>query len=356
MLNRRSFFGHRWNRRFSKHGPAAAIGIGAGLAAAVLFMLASRGTLATAALANLSPLPVMIAVLGFGVIAGAASVLSAMITVAALVYAQQSFGHIDAAALAGLIFALFLGMPAFWLSLLSVLSRAKGSPNWVVTTRVGSFFAREYCPIERVIAYAASICATIGVAMAIYVVDVYGGFDTAVQKLSAEIAPYVERMINPKVQLPAGADVHYLAKLTLLSAAPAAAAGSLVMLMLDLWLAGRIVQLSGQLPRQLRLPQAYLLVFGACAIAGPFLSGLPGLILIIVAATIGVAFALTGLAAVHHLTRGMAFRIPLLTLVYIGLAFPPAWLFVVLSLLAAGIAETAFSLRDRKDRALLRKK
>jgi hypothetical protein len=89
---------------------------------------------------------------------------------------------------------------ALWLSLLSVLSRAKGSPNWVVTTRVGSFFAREYCPLERVLSHAASICAAIGVAIAIYVINPYGGFDLALDKLSAEIAPFVDRMMNPKVR------------------------------------------------------------------------------------------------------------------------------------------------------------
>ena len=62
------------------------------------------------------------------------AVVSATFTVSALFYAQEKFGNLDMAALAGLTFALFLGLPALWLSLLSVLSRVKGSPNWVVTT------------------------------------------------------------------------------------------------------------------------------------------------------------------------------------------------------------------------------
>jgi hypothetical protein len=345
-------------RRFLKQAPTVALGIGAGIAAAILFSLAGRATLFTMTLANLSPLPIMIAMLGFGSIAGAASVVSATLTVAALFYAEQKFGHLDEAALAGLIYALFLGLPALWLSLLSVLSRAKGSPNWVVTTRVGSFFAREYCPLERVLSYAASICAAIGVAIAIYVTNLYGGFDVALDKLSAEIAPFVDRMMNPKVQLPAGVDAAYVAKTMVLSAAPAVGGGSLLTLMLNLWLGGRVAQLSGKLPRpwpdiarELRLPQTYLLVFGAAAVIGPALGGLPGLILIIVAATLGVGFALDGLAVAHYLSRGVSFRIPLLALIYLGLAFPPTWLLVFLALILTGIVETTFSLRDRKDRA-----
>lgn len=360
---KRLFLGQGWKRRFSKHGPGAALGIGAGIAAAILFSLAGRATLLTAALANLAPLPIMIAMLGFGLVAGATAVASSMFTVAWLSYTQQQFGHLNEAALVGLAFALFLGLPALWLSLLSVLSRAKGSPNWTVTTRVGSFFARDYCPLERVLSYAASICAAIGAAIAIYVADIYGGFDVALDKLSAELVPFVERMMNPNVQLPSGVDARYLAKMMVLSAAPAAAGGSLIMLMLNLWLAGRVAQLSGQLPRpwpdiarELRLPQPYLLIFGFTAVLGPYLGGLPGLILIIIAATLGVAFALDGLAVAHYLLRGMTLRIPLLFLIYLGLAFPPTWLLVLFVLVLNGVIETAFLLRDRKERSLSQKK
>lgn len=342
-------------KRLQRLGPPAAIGIGAGIAAAVLCSLASRGTVFAALLANLSPLPIMIAMLGYGTVAGAAAVASAALTVSLLFYAQEKFGNIDAAALAGLTFVFFLGLPAFWLSLLSVLSRVKGSPNWVVTTRVGSFFAREYCPLERVLAYTTSVCATIGVAIAIYVSSLYGGFDIAIERLIAEIVPFVEQLVGSKMQLPAGFDVRDLAHVMVLAAAPVVAGSSLVMLMLNLWLAGRVAQFSGQLPRpwpdiawELRLPRVYLLVFGAAAAIGPYLGGLPGLIVIIVAVTLGVAFALIGLAVAHYLSRGSSFRIPLLTAIYLGLVFPVTWIFFLLALVVVGILDAAFSFRDRK--------
>ena len=125
-------------KRLLRHAPAVALGIGAGIAAAVLFSLAVRATFLAAALANLAPLPIMVATLGYGAFAGAAAVASATLTVAGLFGAQQKFGSLDAAALGGLVFAFSLGLPAFWLSLLAVLSRAKGSPNWVITSRVGN--------------------------------------------------------------------------------------------------------------------------------------------------------------------------------------------------------------------------
>ena len=69
-------------KRLLRHGPAVALGIGAGIAAAVLCSLAVRATFVAAILANLSPLPIMIATLGYGALAGAAAVASATLTVA----------------------------------------------------------------------------------------------------------------------------------------------------------------------------------------------------------------------------------------------------------------------------------
>ena len=80
-------------KRLQKLGPAAAIGIGAGIAAAVLCSLASRGTIPAAVLANLAPLPIMIAMLGYGAIAGAVAVVSATLTVSVLYYVQQKLGE-----------------------------------------------------------------------------------------------------------------------------------------------------------------------------------------------------------------------------------------------------------------------
>jgi hypothetical protein len=341
--------------RLLKFTPSAGLGIGAGIAAATLFSLAGRGTLFAALLANLSPLPIMIAMLGFGLVAGAAGVVSATLTVMALFYARQKYGNLDAAALAGLTFSFFIGLPALWLSVLSVLSRAKGSQNWGITTKVGSFFSREYCPLERVLSYAASISATIGVAIAISISTLYGGFDHALDKLIGEVLPVLEPLLS-RVQLPPGVDAHYVAKTLILAAAPAAAGGSLIMMMLNLWFAGRVVQLSGQLPRpwpdianELRLPLNYLLVFGIASVTGPYLGGAAGLIIVIIAATIGIAFALVGLAAAHYLTRGLSFRLPLLILIYLLLVI--TWPLSLLALLLAGIIETAFSLRARKSKS-----
>lgn len=345
-------------KRLLRLGPPAAISIGAGIAAAVLFSLAGQATFLAWVLATLSPLPIMIAMLGFGGFVGAGATATAALMVSAIAYAHQRSVNLDEAALQGLVFAFDLGLPAFWLSFLAVLSRTKGSTEWVVTTRVGSFFSREYCSLERILSYAVSICATIGVALAIYVTSLYGGFDLALERLVGSVTPFVEGLMGPTTQLPKGVDAHGLAQFMVLAAAPAVAASSLLMLMFNLWLAGRVVQLSGLLPRpwpdiprELAMPRIYLLVFGAAALAAPYLGRLPGLIIGVVAVTVGVSFALEGLAVVHYLTRGLSFRIVLLLAIYLGLAVPVTWLVFVFGLIALGVLEAAFSLRDRKDKA-----
>jgi len=357
-------YSHRPNRlprdsmmkkRLQKLGPSVGIGLGAGLAAAVLCSLASRASLFAALLATLCPLPIMIAMLGYGAIAGGTAAVTASLTISLLFYSQEKFGNIDAAAFAGITFLFFLGLPAFWLSFLSILSRVKGSTNWVVTSRIGSFFAREYLPLERVLSYATSICASIGVAIAIYVNSLYPTFGDALEKLSAEVVPFLEHLAGMGMSLPPGIDVQSLARATVLAIAPVMAGSHLVLLLLNLWLAGRVTQLSGQLPRtwpdiawELRLPRIYLLVFGLATAVGPYFGRLPGLIMMIVAATLGVSYALVGLAATHYLLRGSSFRIPLLILIYLGLLVPFTWLIVLLTLVVIGILDAALGLRDRK--------
>jgi ABC-type dipeptide/oligopeptide/nickel transport system permease component len=71
--------------------------------------------------------------------------------------------------------------------------------------------------------------------------------------------------------------------------------------------------------------------------------------------TLGVAFALDGLAVAHYLSRGSGFRIFLLVFIYLGLAVPVTWLAFLLLLVLIGIIETALSLRDRKDKTDSRK-
>ena len=170
-------------------------------------------------------------------------------------------GNLDAAGLVALVFALSLGLPASWLSYLAALSRPKGSVSWSITIGAGRSFAREYCPLERLLAYAVAISATIAVIATIYVTFRHGGFEASLALADAEVTPILQRLVGNNA-LPRGIDLHLVARWIVLAAAPAMAASTLLMLMLNLWLAGRVAEVSGRLPRpwpdiphDLRLPR-----------------------------------------------------------------------------------------------------
>jgi hypothetical protein len=344
---------------FLTRGKPYAVAAGAGVAAGVLFSLTHQATFLATALAYLSPLPIMIAMLGFGRTAGVGAAIAASVTVFALAIAQMRHGPwtrgVDEAGLAALIFALSLGLPALWLSFLAALSRIKGNAPWTISSAAARSFAREYFPLERILTYAVAISATIAVAATIYVTFRHGPLEAVIERAMKEVTPVLERIVGENPSLPAGINLHAIARLIVLAAAPAMAASSLLMLMANLWLAGRVAEVSGRLPRpwpdiarELQLPRMYALVFAA-AVGASFLGALPGLISAIVAAALGMGFALQGLAVMHDLSRGARFRTPLLIAIYFAIILLMPWPLILFTLI--GLIEAAFSLRQRKAKA-----
>jgi hypothetical protein len=333
-----------------------AIGIGAGISAGILFSLSRQATLPAMTMAYLSPLPIMIAMLGFGPFAGFAAAIIAALTVGALVIPQNLHAWtwgLDTAALASLIFAVSLGLPALGLGFLAALSRPKGSSSWSITTTVGRSFAREYSPLERILATAVAICAAVTVAVTIYFSIQHGGPRAAFAFAVEKVTPLIES-VTGSVDLPGGLKLKDVAQLMVWAAAPLAAASSVLMLVLNLYLAGRAVEVSGRLPRpwpdiprELGLPRSFAIAF-AIALAVCFVGGLSAYIAAIVAAALGMGFALQGLAVMHFLSRGSKYRTPMLAAIYIGILYLMRYGFPLFLFLLIGLADAAFALRERK--------
>jgi len=121
--------------------------------------------------------------------------------------------------------------------------------------------------------------------------------------------------------------------------------------LLNLWLAGRIVKISGRLLRpwprlpETRFPAIAPAMLGA-AVAGSFLPDIIGVGLSALAASLMIAHVLLGLAVIHALTIGLSGRGFILGSTYAAIvvfSWPIRWPLLLVGLL--GITDALFDLR-----------
>jgi hypothetical protein len=130
---------------------------------------------------------------------------------------------------------------------------------------------------------------------------------------------------------------------------PTAAVFTTATNMLNLWLAGRIVRISGRLNRPpsdlstMRFPVYAPALIGVAFVAS-FLPGMVGHFGVVVTASMLLAYAILGLAVMHAITRGMKSRPFALGGLYAAVIIF-GWPMLFLSML--GLADTAFDLRGR---------
>ena len=154
---------------------------------------------------------------------------------------------------------------------------------------------------------------------------------------------------NVPLELPGRADLNRVVDILILVIPPAAAVFATLTNALNLWLAGRIVKVSGRLKRPwpdlsaMAFP-AYLPLILAVAAIGSFLSGAIGIVSGVLAASLLMAYALLGLAVLHSITRGMDSRGFVLAGVYAAVALF-YWPILIMMLLA--LADAALDIRGR---------
>ena len=286
------------------------VGLGAGAAAALLFASVASGSIAAVFLFYLAPLPIAIAALGWGHLSGLIAAAAATAVVAVL---------------SGVFFIAVpvIAFGAWWLGYLELLDRPASN---------GGGAALEWYPVGRLVLWAAVI-GTLVVAAAV------PNFGTDQESLQAALRKTYERILRDQA----------LIEVLVVAVPPAAAVFSTVTNLFNLWLAARIVKISGRLARPwpdlavLTLPptSAGLL---AAAIAGSFLPDLVGVLLGALAASLLMAFAVLGFAVLHAITRGMSSRAIVLAGVY-GVTIVLGWPVLAMSIL--GLAELALNIRGR---------
>ena len=286
------------------------VGLGAGAAAALLFASVVSGSIAAIFLFYLAPLPILIAALGWSHVAGLIAAASATAVVVAL---------------SGIFFIAVpvIAFGGWWLGYLALLARPATN---------GGGGPLEWYPTGRLVLWAAVI-GTLIVAAAV------PNFGTDQQSLQAALRKTYERILRDQS----------LIDVLVVAVPPAAAVFSTITNVFNLWLAARVVKISGRLKRPWPDLAAWTLptstpAFLAAAIAGSFLPDLVGVLAGAFAASLLMAFAMLGFAVLHAITRGMSTRALVLAAVYAA-AVVLGWPILAMSIL--GLAEAAFNIRGR---------
>jgi hypothetical protein len=324
------------------------VAIGAGLASALLFVVFSRnGTMLALCLAYFAPLPLMIASLGFGQWTGlVGAILGAFVTAIRL---WPSFEFSYAAAIA---YAVGIAIPAWFVCAAALRGapplepQSARAPHQKIATPV----VPNPAPLRALAAAALYFAAALSI-VALALAAAHGGLNSALSQLTNQIAPIL-RELKDAASLPGGLDPDLLARLLVRIVVPAMAFSGLMLIMANLWLAARIVQISARLPTpwpdipyNLRLPVPFAAAV-VPSIGLIFIGHEIGFVAAIVAAALATALSLQGLAVMHDLTRAMSTRTPLLFGAYLIMSLIPPWPMAIFTLV--GLADAALGLRERK--------
>jgi Predicted membrane protein (DUF2232) len=299
------------------------IGVAAGAASALLFASVSSGSLLSVSLFYLAPLPIMIAAVGWSHVA---ALVASAVAAASLAAVFGSFLL--------LAFVLGIGLPAWWLGYLALLGRPGVSPGTL-----------EWYPVGRLVVWAALL----GTAEVVAVVPNFGmdaeSFRAGLRGAFAHILQI--ETAGPTERPPTApglADASALLDFLVVTIPPTAAVIATITNVANLWLAGRVVRISGRLRRP--WPHLTAMTFPSLApallllaFAGVFLPlaigfaphwlgarealaliehpGLVGIVSGVLAASLLMAYAMLGFAIIHASTVGVGGRGAILTGVYL---------------------------------------
>jgi hypothetical protein len=306
------------------------VGISAGAAAALLFASVTSGSWLSVVLFYLAPLPIMIAGIGWSHWAALVAALSGALALGIIFGAVFFFAFLAGA-----------GIPAWWLGYLAMLARPVGN-NGTATL--------EWYPPGRLVVWAAGLAALV-------VIVAIPNFGTDAESFRAGLNSALTRMLRAEIgggaggplSVPAVANPEKLIAFLVAAIPPAAAVLATITHVVNLYLAGRVVNLSGRLKRPwpdlsaVAFPR-WLVAALAMAMALSFIDGFVGIVAGVLAASLFMAYGVLGFAVLHAITRGVKGRPFVLGSIY-GAVMVFGWPVMALCLL--GFAESVFELRAR---------
>lgn len=279
---------------------AILIGLVAGAAAALLFagLILQSSTALVLSLAT--PIPIFIASLGWGSIAGGIAAAASGIAITALTGTSMS----------ALILVATMTLPAAIVGHLAGLARPSERPAHApsVLPSAPAAPALDWYPLPRILfaiaAIASAACLFVGWLV---------GYDTA--EIGASIGEALRAQLSANGADPATLDEIQAIALVMVRIVPFVQPALLtIILVACLHLSGLVARASGRLPRPrddipatAGLPRAAVAVFGL-AILGTFAPSPVATVAAVFAGTFGAAFTLVGLASFHRRTRGRGAR------------------------------------------------
>jgi hypothetical protein len=310
-----------------------AIAIAAGAASALMFASIKSGALISLVLFNLAPLPLMVAAIGWGPLTAAVGGIAASAVFGLLFGFPFAFAFASTAAL-----------PAWWLGHLALLGRPapaapQGTPQGNGATPPAN--ATEWYPTGRLLLWMAGITALLA-----FVTLLSLGSDA--ESIAAATQKGFARMVRMFAARGIAVDESLVDKMV--AVAPAGLpAGPLIVMTVNLWLAGKIAVTSGRLQRpwpdlkSTELPPMTLVVL-CVALAFCFTGGLLAVLAKVIAGALLTAYAITGFAVLHTLTLAVSNRAMWLVLTY-AVVMVLMWPLLVMT--ALGIADVMFGFRER---------
>jgi hypothetical protein len=305
---------------------AIVIGVGAGLASTLLFYSAARGSpLLGMLLFVLTPLPSVIAALGWRWLSAAVAGLVGSIVMAFLAGPAFAFGHF-----------LALGLPTVLIAHLVYLSRAQDEAP----------AGREWYPLGRLMA----AVTTYAGALPVLILPLIGGSYQGLRVAMAQFLQLFWTQASPElgINLLTEEQIESFAGILTEALPGAFAAYWLAIFTLNLYLAGRIARASGFLHRDwpdlpsLAYPTSLALLL-ALAFLASFVPGWPGIAGTSFGGALLFAYLIAGLALVHSIARA---RAPWLTwATYTALVLTGPYAMLVLAL--AGFSDPLFKIKRR---------
>lgn len=300
------------------------LSLAAGFISAIVFASATAGPVPSRMLMFvLTPFTLYLAGLGLGF----GPVLIAAATATFIVFSLS-------APMTALVYGISEAVPAILLTRLALMAHGDGED-------------RQWYPIGRVVVVAAVWS---GLLAFVYL----AGLGADVQALTKSIRPAVEEFVKTQMPtLPGGktlseAEIGEMTSIIVASLPGAIALSVMITALANLWLAGRVTLASGRLVRpwpdfsRLELPLGSAILLLAATLIS-FTSDKAWLLTDGLASALRLAFALLGLAVLHHVLRASPWRGFTLTAVYVALFVVSKHALLILALI--GLAETIFHYR-----------